>query len=101
MTPLLAILEISDFLIIFFVFYVFGGRAAVNHRPDLRRLERRLDALLKQQGISLPPVVSEDVQRILRDPTKKPESIKLHGEQSGLDVEDATADVEAFLAGKG
>jgi hypothetical protein len=107
MTPLLAILEITDFIVIsliflelFFLIYVFGGLTKVNHRPDLRRLDRKLDALLKQQGISLPPIVSEDVQRILRDPTKKPEAVKLHREQAGLDETDATADVEAFLAEK-
>jgi hypothetical protein len=100
MTLLLASLGFFDFMMIALIVIVFGGSAAAIHRVDLRRLDRKLDALLKHQDISLPPVVSEEVQRILRDPTKKDEAIKLHGEQTGLDVEDSTADVQEFLAGK-
>src|SRR5262245_3393201 len=100
MTLLFASLGFFDFMMIVLIVIIFGGGAAAIHRADLRRLDRKLDALLKHQGISLPPVVSEEVQRILGDPTKKAEAIKLHGNETGLDVEDATADVEAFLAGK-
>ena len=67
---------------------------------DLRRLDRKLDALLKHQGVSVPPVVSEEVQQILQDPTKKLEAIKLHQEVAGLNEADAMADVEAYLAEK-
>ena len=102
MTPLLASLQLIDFMGIAFIVLVFGGSAAIigRQRVDLRRLDRKLDALLKHQGVPLPPIVSEEVQRILRDPAKKPEAIKLHREQTGLDLPDATADVEAFLAEK-
>jgi hypothetical protein len=101
MTPLLASLGLFDYGVLgalLILFYALGGSAV--QRADLRRLDRKLDALLKHQGISLSPVVSEDVQGILLDRTKKPEAIKLHREQTGLGEEDATADVEAFLAGK-
>ena len=100
MTLLLASLGFFDFMMIALIVIVFGGSAAAIQRVYLRRLDRKLDAMLKHQNISLPAVVSEEVQRILRDPTKKAEAIKLHGEQARLDVEDAAADVEAFLAGK-
>ena len=102
MTPLLATLQFIDFMGIAFIVIVFGGGADIigRQRVDLRRLERKLDALLKHQGVSLPPIVSEEVQRILRDPAKKPEAVKLHREQTGLDLADATADVEAFMADK-
>jgi hypothetical protein len=104
---LLATLKFSDFAIIAWIVLVFSGGAiyATRQRIDLRRLDRKMDALLKHQGVSLPPIVSEEVQRILRDParkytTKKNEAIKLHREQTGLDLADATADVKAFMAGK-
>ena len=89
-------------MIIAFIVLVFGGGAAIvgRQRVDLRRLDRKLDALLKHQGISRPPIVSEEVQQLLRDRTKKSEAIKLHREQTGLDLEDAIADVEAFMTSK-
>ena len=102
MTPLLASLQLIDFMGIAFIVLVFGGSAAIigRQRVDLRRLDRKLDALLKHQGVPLPPIVSEEIQRILGDPAKKPEAIKLHREQTGLDFADATADIEAFMAEK-
>ena len=102
MTPLLASLQFIDFMVIAFIVLVFGGGAALvgRQRVDLRRLDRKLDALLKHQGIPRPPIVSEEVQQVLRDRTKKSEAIKLHREQTGLDLEDAIADVEAFMTSK-
>ena len=102
MTPLLASLQFIDFMVIAFIVLVFGGSAAIigRQRVDLRRLDRKLDALLKHQGISRPPIVSEEVQQLLRDRTKKSEAIKLHREQTGLDLADAMADVGAFMAVK-
>ena len=89
-------------MVIAFIVLVFGGSAAIigRQRVDLRRLDRKLDVLLKHQGIPLPPIVSEEVQHILRDPAKKSEAIKLHQEQTGLDLADAMADVEAFMTSK-
>lgn len=101
MTPLLATLELADFIVIGFIVLVIAGGASAmvgRQRVDLRQLDRKLDALLKHHGIPLPPIASEEVQRIVRDPSKKTEAIKLHREQTGLDLEGATADVEAFMA---
>ena len=102
MTSLFAILELTDFVVIGFLIIIFGGSAAIfgRQRVDLRRLDRKLDALLKHQGIPLPRIVSEEVQGFLSDPAKKPEAIKLHQQQTGLNLEDATADVEAFICEK-
>ena len=102
MTLLVASLEFFDFLMIAIIVAIFGGGTALvsRQRLDLRRLDRKLDALLAHQGIPLPPLVSEEVQHILRDPKRKAEAIELHREQTGLDLEDATADVEAFMASK-
>lgn len=102
MTPLFASLGFFDFFVIALIVAVFGGGAALvsRQRVDLRRLDRKLDALLKHQGIPLPPILSEEVQQILREPKRKSEAIKLHQEQTGLNLEDAAADVEAFRGGK-
>jgi hypothetical protein len=63
MTPLLATLEFTDYAIIAFIVVVFASGAAYAKGPDvnaqllalqLRELQRKLDALLKHQGIELP-----------------------------------------------
>jgi hypothetical protein len=65
----------------------------------LRRIERKLDALLKQQGISLPPQarISEGVQQLARDPLHKKEAIMLHQAQTGLGLAGAKSEVEDFI----
>lgn len=40
--------------------------------------------------------LSEEVQRLARDPAKKIEAIKLHREQTGLGLAEAKADIENF-----
>lgn len=100
MTPLLADIGFTDYVFITLIVVCFGGGATAIQRAGLRRLDRKLDALLEHQGISLPPIVSEEVQQMLVDPTKRSEAIELHGEQTGLSEEDATTDVDAFLADK-
>jgi len=66
----------------------------------LRRLERKLDALLKHQGVSLPSRLSPDVQSLAKDPKQKIAAIKLHREQNpGLSLADAKAEVEDFITG--
>jgi len=99
MTPLLAILESSDYGAIAFIVLVFGGCVsfAARQRVDLRHLERKLDALLKHQGVELPPRLSPEVQLLAHDPNKKIAAIRLHREQNpGLSLVDAKADVEDF-----
>jgi len=61
MTPLLfAVLDLSDSAIItvvcmaFAAGVYFGGFLAARQRLDLRRVERKLDALLKHHGVELP-----------------------------------------------
>jgi ribosomal protein L7/L12 len=102
MTLVFATLEFTDYAIIAWIVVTFAGGAvyATRQRSDLRRLERKMDALLKHQGVSLPPIVSEEVQRILADPARRIEAIKLHREQTGLDLAEAKIDVEAFMASK-
>jgi hypothetical protein len=106
-SSVLAALGFSDYAIIAWIVLVCAGGAVytTRQRISLRSLERKVDALLKHQGIIIPPIVSEEGQRILNDQAtkasaRKTEAIRLHREQTGLDREDATADVEAFIAGK-
>jgi hypothetical protein len=110
MTTLLAILEFGDYTVIAFIVLVFSASAsfAARQRLDLRRLERKLDALLKHLGIEEPPGIvltsgrpmSVDAQVLARDPSQRIAAIQLHREQNpGLGLAEAKADVEAFVAG--
>jgi ribosomal protein L7/L12 len=78
-----------------------GAAAAYTSRQtgELRRIERKLDALLKHQGVSQPPPasLSAEAQLIARDPSRKIEAIKLHREQTGVGLAEAKADVESFM----
>ena len=97
MTPLLAILDLADYAVIAVIVVVFAGGAsfAARQQLNLHRVERKLDALLKQQGIELPSPLSPEVQRMARDPSKKIAAIRLHREQNpGLSLADAKREVE-------
>lgn len=100
MIPLLAILELTDFLIIaLIVLLLTGGSILAGRQPsDSRRLERKLDALLKHHGIEPPTGMAPEVQQLARDPEKKIAAIKLHREEHpGLGLAEAKADIEDFI----
>ena len=94
-------LQFGDFAIIAWIVVVFAGAAAytTRQRVDLRRIERKLDALMQHQGGSLPPQgeMSDEVRQLARDPARKIEAIKLHREQTGLGLAEAKSDVEDYL----
>jgi ribosomal protein L7/L12 len=101
MTPILATsLGFGDFAIIAWIVLVFAGASAAysSRQSGLRRIEQKLDALLKHQGVSLPPQakLSEEVQQLARD-HHKIEALTLHREQTGLGLAEAKADVEDFI----
>lgn len=110
MTALLAVLELGDLAIIAAIVTIFGGGAAFAARQqvDLRRVERqlksvdqKLDALLKNLGVALPPPpasnLSSEVQQLARDPRQKIAAIRLHREQHpGLGLKEAKDEVEEF-----
>ena len=101
MTPILATsLGFGDFAIIAWIVLVFAGAGAAytSRQSVLRRIERKLDALLKHQGVSLPPQakLSDEVQQLARD-NHKIEALKLHREQTGLGLAEAKSDVEDFI----
>ncbi len=107
MTPLLAllspVLHPADYLILAGIVAVIVAIFATSvsftarQRMDLRRLERKLDALLQHQGVEPPPGLSAEVQTLARDPSQKLAAIGLHRKETGLGFEEAKAEVEAFL----
>lgn len=99
MTPLLAILEFRDYAVVAIIVATFAGGAsfAARQRLDVRRLERKLDALLQHHGVPAPARLSPEVQRLAQDPAQRIAAIKLHREQNpGLGLAEAKAEVEDF-----
>jgi hypothetical protein len=99
MTPLFALLTFGDFAILAWIGLICAGAAGyANRQPaDLRRVERKLDALLKHQGVPALPAMSDEVKRLARDPATKIAAVKLHREETGLGLAEAKADVETFI----
>ena len=103
MTSLFAILESSDYTVIALIVLVSAGAAsfATRQRPNFRRMERKLDALLQHQGIVPPSQLSPEVQRLAEDRSRKIAAIKLHREQNPeLSLADAKAEIEDFMESK-
>ncbi len=110
MTPLLAVLEITDYVVITVIAAVFAGGSALMRGPDVnvQRLERsvrdlqmKLDALLKHQGVELPPPpksgMSSELEQMARDPSQKIAAIKLYREENpGVGLREAKERIEAF-----
>jgi ribosomal protein L7/L12 len=103
---------LSDFALIALVFVLFaGGSAAYTSlrpadRVRLARLERKVDAILKHLGITVPDPagpegLSEEVRRLADDPREKIRAIKLHRDQTGLGLKEAKDAVEAYMARAG
>jgi len=103
MTPLLAILEIGDYAVIAAIVIIFAGGAsfAARQRLDLRRLERKLDALLKHQGVELPSGISQEVQLMAKDPNQKIAAIRLYREENpGVGLREAKEKIEEIYKGR-
>ena len=106
MTTLLAVLEFNNYAIAALIGAVIGYIAVGGtggSRQDLKPLERqlkaiqqKLDALLKHQGIALPPTLSE-VEFLASSPDTKIAAIKLYREQNpGVSLAEAKVKVEAL-----
>jgi len=110
MTTLLATLEFTDYAIIAFIVVVFAGGAAYAKGPDvkvqllalqMRELNKKLDALLKHQGIEMPPPpksgLSPEVELLAGDPQTKIAAIKRYREENpGTGLREAKEKIEAF-----
>lgn len=102
MTPICAtVLGFWDFAIFTWLMIVFAGSAAVAARRSAysQRIERKLDALLQHQGITLLPQakLSDEVQRLARDPAQRSNAVMLHRRETGLGLAEAKADIEDFI----
>lgn len=67
---------------------------------SLRRLERKLDAVIKHLGIELPnsgPTLSAEVKKLADEPGGKISAIKRLREESGLGLAEAKEAIEEYL----
>jgi ribosomal protein L7/L12 len=110
MTPLLAVLEFTDYAIIAGIVFIFAGGAAYTTRQNvnlmrlerqMRELQEKLDALLKHQGIEMPKPtpsdLSPELQFMAKDPQLKIAAIKRYREENpGTGLAEAKKRIEAF-----
>jgi ABC-type uncharacterized transport system ATPase subunit len=98
MNPVLAAINVPDGLMLGLLVCLLVGMVSREKRQRLalRRVERKVDALLKHQGVELPCKLSPEVQSLAVDPRQKIAAIKLHREQTGLSLAEAKAEVEEF-----
>jgi len=68
-------------------------------RRDLARVDRKLNLLLKEMNISFDEFaeLSDRVQEVARDPSRKIEAIKLYRDETGAGLAEAKEKVEAFM----
>jgi hypothetical protein len=96
---LLTVLELGDYLIIAVIVTGFAGGAsfAGSQRLDVRRLERKLKALLQHHGVSVPSRSPPEVQHLAKDQARALQAVQLHREQNlSLDFAEAKTVVEEF-----
>ena len=98
MNPLLAAFDASSYAMLGLLVCLLAGMISLEKRQRLaqRRIERKLEALLKHQGVELPCPLSPEVQKLSRDPGQKIAAIKLHREQTGLSLVEAKNEVEEY-----
>jgi hypothetical protein len=104
---LATVLDFSDFAIIALVVILFAGGSAYAYlsgadRARLRRLERKLDLILRHLNIpyiepSHHDSLSLEVRELADNPGNKIEAIRLHREQTGCSLREAKDAVEAFM----
>lgn len=101
--PILGALELADYAVVALIVAVFSRVQSPSGRleSDLRRVERKVDLLLKSYGLQLPQLISPEVQALLKDSGRKIEAIRLHREQNpGLGLAEAKQQVEDYLGSK-
>jgi hypothetical protein len=110
-----AVLEFVDYVWIWWIVILAlslyaGGRAAytrsqLSDAVRLRRLEAKVDLLLRQFGLeykdpTTPGGLSEEVKVLAEDPARKIEAIRVHREQTGLGLKEAKDAVESYMASR-
>jgi ribosomal protein L7/L12 len=70
----------------------------------LRRLEQKVDLILKHLGIeyrdTMADLLTERVRALADDPSKKINAIKLHRQETGCGLKEAKDAIEAYIAGR-
>ena len=76
--------------------------SSLEMRQRLGRVESKLNALLREQGVEGPlgGGLSERVKEIANDPARKIEAIKAYRDETGAGLADAKAAVEAYINGR-
>ena len=105
------VLEFWDFFWIWvIVTTVAGGTVAYSmfkpsDRVRLRRLEAKVDLLLKSLNVEYQPStsggLSEEVMALADDPETKLRAIQLYQEQTGAGFTEARVTIEDYIAGRG
>jgi len=107
---MLASLEFWDFFWIWIIVMVAGGTAAYSTlRPSdkdrLRRLEAKVDLLLKNLNVNYHPStsggLSEEVMSLANDEETKLLAIQLYQQQTGASFTEARVTIEDYIAGRG
>jgi hypothetical protein len=108
---MLASLEFWDFFWIWIIVTVFAGGTAAysmfkpSDRVRLRRLETKVDLLLKNLNLEYHPStsggLSEEVMALADDPETKFRAIQLYQEQTGAGLTEARVTIEDYIAGRG
>jgi hypothetical protein len=107
----LAALEFSHYVVMLaLVVILFGAVRAVliMRQPSewyrVRRLEQKVDLLLKHLGIEyrefMADLLSERVRALADDPAQKIAAIRLHREETGCGLREAKEAIEAYIAGR-
>jgi hypothetical protein len=102
---LLAVLELSDFLLIGLIVVLFAGGATASAylRPaDRRRLahiEDKLDLIMTHLGLDYSPPPRAAWQELAADPARKVAAIKAYREEHGVGLAEAKRAVEQYAAG--
>lgn len=108
---MLTSLNFWDFLWISIIVMAFAGGTAAysmfkpSDRVRLRRLEAKVDLLLKSLNVeyqpSTPSGLSEEVMALADDPATKLRAIQLYQEQTGAGPTEARVTIEDYIAGRG
>jgi hypothetical protein len=110
MTPLLAVLEFSDYGIVVLILFAFIGlgkgsndskMTVLRLEVQVRGLQQKLDALLKHQGIVIPTPtpsdLSPELQLMAKEPSQKIAAIKRYREENpGIGLAEAKQRIEEF-----
>jgi len=90
----------ENVVFIVIVFFIAGHFSLIQmmlrQQSHLRRLDKKMDALLQHQGVEWPSL-SPEVQLLAKRPNKKIVAIKLHREENpDMSIAEAKSEIEAF-----